>query len=71
MSEEALLLAVDAAGDGAWDWNVVTGEVAMSRRYLEQLGYEPGPCSTPTTPKGGRRCQRHRNSAQRRSAANG
>ena len=52
-------------------WNVVTGEVAMSRRYLEQLGYEPGPCSTPTTPKGGRRCQRHLNSAQRRSAANG
>lgn len=41
MSEEALLLALDATGDGAWDWNVATGEVAMSRRYLERLGYEP------------------------------
>jgi len=41
MSEDALLLALDAAGDGAWDWNVVTGEVAMSRRFLEQLGYAP------------------------------
>jgi two-component system sensor kinase FixL len=40
MSEEALLLAVDAAGDGAWDWNVATGEITMSRRFLEQLGYE-------------------------------
>lgn len=40
MSEEALLLAVNAAGDGAWDWNIVTGEITMSRRFLEQLGYE-------------------------------
>ena len=39
MSEEALRLALEAAGDGAWDWNIVTANVAMSERFLERLGY--------------------------------
>jgi PAS domain S-box-containing protein len=41
ISEEALLLALDATGDGAWDWDIVTGNVAMSPRFLERLGYDP------------------------------
>lgn len=41
ISEEALLLALDATGDGAWDWDIVTGNIAMSPRFLERLGYDP------------------------------
>ncbi|MDB5699310.1 MAG: response regulator, partial [Alphaproteobacteria bacterium] len=41
LSEEALLLALDSSGDGAWDWNIETGDIAMSARFLEQLGYQP------------------------------
>ena len=41
ISEEALLLALDATGDGAWDWDITTGDVAMSPRFLERLGYDP------------------------------
>jgi PAS domain S-box-containing protein len=41
ISEEALLLALDATGDGAWDWDIKTGNVAMSPRFLERLGYDP------------------------------
>lgn len=41
ISEEALLLALDSTGDGAWDWDIVAGNVAMSPRFLERLGYEP------------------------------
>jgi PAS domain S-box-containing protein len=42
ISEEALLLALEATGDGAWDWDVTTGNIAMSPRFLERLGYDPG-----------------------------
>jgi len=42
LSEESLLHALDAAGDGAWDWNIRTGEVAMSTDFLARLGYAPG-----------------------------
>lgn len=41
LSEEALHLALDASGHGAWDWNIATGEVTMSARFLERLGYAP------------------------------
>ena len=41
LSEETLLHALEAAGDGAWDWNVRTGEVAMSTGFLARLGYVP------------------------------
>jgi PAS domain S-box-containing protein len=41
LSEDALLLALDATGDGAWDWDITTGNVTMSGRFLERLGYDP------------------------------
>ncbi|HEY0313270.1 MAG TPA: PAS domain-containing protein [Allosphingosinicella sp.] len=41
ISEEALLLALEATGDGAWDWDIPTGNIAMSPRFLERLGYDP------------------------------
>ncbi len=38
-SEERWHFALEGAGDGAWDWNLETGQVTFSRRYLEMLGY--------------------------------
>jgi diguanylate cyclase (GGDEF)-like protein/PAS domain S-box-containing protein len=32
-------LALDAAGDGVWDWNVQTGEMRVSRRLKSLYGY--------------------------------
>jgi two-component system sensor kinase FixL len=40
-SEERLRLALDAAGDGAWDWDLVTNQVVRSPRLIRRLGYEP------------------------------
>lgn len=39
-SEERLQLALEASGDGLWDWNIETGAVYYSPRYLEMLDYE-------------------------------
>ena len=41
LSEENLLHALEAAGDGAWDWDMQTGDVAMSSAFLARLGYGP------------------------------
>ena len=41
MTDETLRLALEAAGDGAWDWNIQTGEIVMSPRFLSRLGYDP------------------------------
>jgi PAS domain S-box-containing protein len=38
---ERLHLAVDGAGIGIWDWNVKSGEVQVSDRCAELLGYSP------------------------------
>ena len=42
VSQETLRMALEATGDGAWDWNFETGEIAMSSRFLQHLGYAPG-----------------------------
>ncbi|MBE9117591.1 PAS domain-containing protein [Lusitaniella coriacea LEGE 07157] len=41
-SEERLQLALEASQEGIWDWNIATGEVYLSREWLEMLDYEVG-----------------------------
>src|SRR4030095_16626426 len=41
-SEERYALAMQAAGDGHADWNLLTGEHYISPRLLEICGYPPG-----------------------------
>lgn len=38
-SEERWKLALDAVGDGVWDWNVQTGEVVFSKRFEQLYGF--------------------------------
>ena len=38
-SQERLQLALEAAENGLWDWNLVTGELYISPRALQMLGY--------------------------------
>lgn len=39
ISEARWKLALDAAGDGVWAWNVQTGQVVFSSRFAQLLGY--------------------------------
>lgn len=39
--EERLHLAVEAAGDGVWDWQVDTGAIVFSDSWAQILGYKP------------------------------
>lgn len=41
-SEERWKLALEAAGDGVWDWNVQTGEVVYSKRFGQLFGFADG-----------------------------
>jgi PAS domain S-box-containing protein len=41
-SEERLRLAFAGAQEGVWDWNLETGAVVYSPRWIEMLGYAPG-----------------------------
>lgn len=41
-SEERYQLAMDAASDGLWDWDVVNDSMYFSPRYQIMLGYQPG-----------------------------
>lgn len=36
-----LLLALNASGDGLWDWDAGSNSVYYSPRYIEMLGYRP------------------------------
>lgn len=38
-SEERWKLALEAVGDGVWDWNVQTGAAAFSRRFGQLFGF--------------------------------
>jgi len=38
-SEERWKYALEGAGDGVWDWDVVAGEVVFSKRWKEMLGH--------------------------------
>nr|MDT0251585.1 transporter substrate-binding domain-containing protein [Endozoicomonas sp.] len=41
-SEERYQLAMDAASDGLWDWDVRQDLMYLSPRYQTMLGYQPG-----------------------------
>ena len=38
-SEERLALVLEASNDGVWDWNLETGHVYYSARWIHSLGY--------------------------------
>ncbi|QLA15398.1 PAS domain-containing hybrid sensor histidine kinase/response regulator [Desulfolutivibrio sulfoxidireducens] len=38
-SEARWQFALEGAGDGVWDWDIVTGAVQYSRRWKEMVGY--------------------------------
>lgn len=42
VSEERYQLAMDAASDGLWDWDVKRDWMYLSPRYQTMLGYQPG-----------------------------
>lgn len=44
-TEERLTFAVEGAGDGIWDWNMVTGEMPLSGHYEAMLGFGKGELS--------------------------
>lgn len=39
-ARDQLRYAIDGADYGLWDWNVVTGEVYFSEKYMKILGYQ-------------------------------
>jgi PAS domain S-box-containing protein len=48
-SEERLALILEGTNEGAWDWNLVTGEIFLSNRWWAMLGYDqPVELASPT-----------------------
>jgi PAS domain S-box-containing protein len=41
LSQERLQLALEASGDGLWDWDLATDRVYLNPYYQEMLGYRP------------------------------
>lgn len=41
-TEQRFAFAVEGAGDGVWDWNMITGEIFLSGNYEPMLGFERG-----------------------------
>jgi PAS domain S-box-containing protein len=41
-AHDRISLAVDAAGIGFWDWNLVTNEVFLDEHWLSMLGFKDG-----------------------------
>ncbi len=41
-SEDRLELALDGAGLGVWDWDIVSNRVVFDERFVRMLGHEPG-----------------------------
>ena len=41
ISDERFQLAMEAASDGLWDWNILTGDAYHGPRYMAMLGYTP------------------------------
>ena len=39
-SQQQLQNVIDGSRDGFWDWNIATGEIEISKRLTEMLGYE-------------------------------
>ena len=42
ISEQRYALAMEASGEGHWDWNIATDEYYASPRMLELYGFPPG-----------------------------
>ena len=42
LSQHRLTLALQASGDGMWEWEAVSGAVHLSDGFYRQLGHEPG-----------------------------
>ncbi|MEW6158282.1 MAG: PAS domain S-box protein, partial [Verrucomicrobiota bacterium] len=40
-SERRLAYALEASSEGLWEWNIKTGQVSYSPRWMESLGYTP------------------------------
>jgi len=40
--EQRFSFAIEGAGDGIWDWNMLTGEMLFSGNYEGMLGYKKG-----------------------------